>query len=70
MAQDPFPNSSEPTTEQRFRALFLSSDTVIVTPTEPLDKKDGLVWVNTETQTLNVYFGGITWTTGLTPAMS
>ena len=70
MATDPFPNTGSVELEQRLRILFGASGTALVVPTDPLELKDGLIWVNTSTLKLNIYFGGKVWTIGQLSAQS
>lgn len=61
MAADPFPNTSDATTEARFNVIFSSTSTVLVVPTDPVEMKNGLVWLNTSTGVLKIYHEGVIW---------
>ncbi len=67
MANDPFPNTADKTTELRFAALFGSLSAVIVVKTDPLELKEGLMWINTTDRQLKIYAGGILWTFNASP---
>ncbi len=68
MATDPFPNTTDATLEVRLSTLFNATDTVLVVPVDPEDKKNGMIWLNSTERKLKIYAGGITWTTGVESA--
>lgn len=61
---DPFPNSEDATLEKRLQALFKDSKTILVVPTDPLERRDGLLWLNTTSKKVKIYSGGVTWIIG------
>lgn len=65
MAKDPFPNTSDGTTELRFSALFSSTSSILTVPTDPMELKDGLMWLNTTELRVKIFSGGRKWTIGL-----
>lgn len=70
MAQDPFPNTAQGTLEQRLNTLYQASHTVLVLALDPLEKRNGLMWLNTSEQKLKIYQDGITWEIGKASAVS
>lgn len=64
MANDPFPNTSDRTMEMRLATLFEGSSSILVVPTDPLDRKENMVWLNTTERKLKIYAGGVTWMIG------
>jgi len=63
MSTDPFPGTADPTLELRLAALF-QSPVILFSPTDPEDKREGMIWVNTSTGQLKTYGQGRTWTIG------
>lgn len=71
MAFDPFPGTAQDqNTEQRLLTIFKSLGSLLVVPTDPLDKKNGIMWLNTTERKLKVYSEGVTWTIGSASAES
>lgn len=64
MALDPFPNTSDPTLEQRLRVLFDASSSLICVPIDPPSPKQGQLWLNTTTKELKLFSEGLVWTLG------
>lgn len=44
--RDPFPNTSDQTTEMRFRVIFDQANPVVVLRVDPDHPAEGMVWIN------------------------
>lgn len=64
MSSDPFPGTADPTLELRLAALF-GSTPILFTANDPVDKREGMIWLNTSTNKLKTYGQGKTWTIGV-----
>lgn len=65
MATDPFPGSEKPTLEMRLVTLFQASGSFLISPTDPEDLKEGMLWLNATTGKVKAYGLGRTWTIGV-----